>query len=195
MDKQHINVLLIEDNADYADLIREILGHARDVTIDCRSVETLSSALQCLAEGQCDIVLSDLFLPDRGARDIHEAPHALPRYTGHRVDCARRHYPHDKGDARRRTGLSCEGTVRRGSAGPFDVVIMDLTVPGSMGGAAAIKKLLAIDPSVRAIVSSGYSNDPVMTDFKAYGFKGIMLKPYKIKELSETLRDVLSSAE
>jgi two-component system cell cycle sensor histidine kinase/response regulator CckA len=72
---------------------------------------------------------------------------------------------------------------------------MDLTVPGSMGGAAAIKKLLAIDPSVRAIVSSGYSNDPVMTDFKAYGFKGIMLKPYKIKELSETLRDVLSSAE
>jgi two-component system cell cycle sensor histidine kinase/response regulator CckA len=78
---------------------------------------------------------------------------------------------------------------------PFDAVIMDLTVPGGMGGAEAIKKLLAIDPSVKAIVSSGYANDSVIADFRAHGFKGIILKPYKIKELSNTLRDVLSSAD
>jgi DNA-binding NtrC family response regulator len=64
MERQSINVLLIEDNPDYADLIREILRRAGDVKIDCHSAETLSSALQYLAEGQCDIVLSDLFLPD-----------------------------------------------------------------------------------------------------------------------------------
>ena len=70
---------------------------------------------------------------------------------------------------------------------PFNVVILDLTIPGNMGGEEVIKKLLKIDPQIKAIASSGYSNDPVMADFKAYGFSGIAIKPYKIEELSALL--------
>ena len=74
---------------------------------------------------------------------------------------------------------------------PFDVVIMDLTIAGGMGGKEAIKKLIEIDPEVKAIVSSGYANDPIMADFKKYGFSGVIAKPYKIKDLSKTLQKVM----
>jgi signal transduction histidine kinase len=76
---------------------------------------------------------------------------------------------------------------------PFAAVIMDLTVPGGMGGKEAIGKLLAIDPAVRAIVSSGYSEDPVMADFRAYGFRGVAIKPYRIRELSEVVAAVIGN--
>ena len=75
---------------------------------------------------------------------------------------------------------------------PFDAVIMDLTIPGGVGGKEAIKELIEIDPEVRAIVSSGYSNDPIMADFKSYGFKGVVAKPYEIRELVETLNHVIA---
>jgi CheY-like chemotaxis protein len=74
---------------------------------------------------------------------------------------------------------------------PFDAVIMDLTVPGGMGGKETIKQLLRIDPQVAAIVSSGYSNDPIMSDFEKYGFRGVATKPYSIEKLSWVLHDVL----
>ena len=76
---------------------------------------------------------------------------------------------------------------------PFDLVIMDLTIPGGMGGKAAIKKLLEIDPRAKVIVSSGYSNDPIMADFKNYGFCGALHKPYKIGEMSRVLHKILES--
>ncbi len=75
---------------------------------------------------------------------------------------------------------------------PFDAVIMDLTIPGGMGGKETIREFMKIDPGVRAIVSSGYSNDPIMANFKKYGFKGVIAKPYKIRELSEVLNTVIS---
>ncbi|CAD7773330.1 MAG: Sensor histidine kinase RcsC [Candidatus Methanoperedenaceae archaeon GB37] len=74
---------------------------------------------------------------------------------------------------------------------PFDVIIMDLTIPIGMGGKETINKLLEIDPTVKAIVSSGYSTDPVMTEFTKYGFKGFIIKPFKIKELGEVLYRVI----
>lgn len=75
----------------------------------------------------------------------------------------------------------------------FDAVLMDLTIPGGMGGKEAIEKLLKIDPNVNAIVSSGYSNDQVMSNYRRYGFKGVVTKPYKIQDLSEVLHEVIPS--
>jgi len=78
------------------------------------------------------------------------------------------------------------------SGKPFDLVIMDLTVPGGMGGKEAIHWLIEIDPDVRAIVSSGYSDNLVMSDFRQYGFKGVVAKPYKIQQLALALHNVLN---
>lgn len=78
------------------------------------------------------------------------------------------------------------------SGKPFDLVIMDLTIHGKMGGKEAIQKLLEIDPSVKAIVSSGYSNDPIMSDYVRYGFKGVIAKPYQLEQLSKTVHDVMT---
>lgn len=72
---------------------------------------------------------------------------------------------------------------------------MDLTIPGGMGGEKAIKKLIKIDPGIKAIVSSGYSDDPVMSSFREYGFSGVLLKPYIIQELSEVLHKVMYEEE
>jgi PAS domain S-box-containing protein len=77
------------------------------------------------------------------------------------------------------------------SGRPFDIVLMDLTVPGGMGGKEAIQQLLKIDPEVKAIVSSGYSNDPIMANFGEYGFKGVVAKPYTLQQLINAIQTVL----
>jgi sensor domain CHASE-containing protein/nitrogen-specific signal transduction histidine kinase len=77
--------------------------------------------------------------------------------------------------------------MARESEQPFDVVIMDLTVPGGMGGREAMAKLLEIDPQVKGIVSSGYSNDQILARYREYGFCGVMAKPYKVAEFAEIL--------
>jgi two-component system cell cycle sensor histidine kinase/response regulator CckA len=74
---------------------------------------------------------------------------------------------------------------------PFDAVIIDLTIRGGMGGTETIRKLREIDPDVRAIVSSGYFNDPIMSSYREFGFKGVITKPYRIEDLSEVLYKVL----
>jgi PAS domain S-box-containing protein len=74
---------------------------------------------------------------------------------------------------------------------PFRLVIMDLTVPGGMGGLEAMQELLAYDPGVTAIVSSGYSSDPVMAHYRKHGFRGMVPKPYKITDLARSIRTVL----
>ena len=75
---------------------------------------------------------------------------------------------------------------------PFDVVILDLTVPGGMGGAQVIPELLKIDPKVKAVVSSGYSNDPIMSNYEDYGFCGVIPKPYSKNQLAELLNKIIS---
>ena len=71
---------------------------------------------------------------------------------------------------------------------------MDLTVPGGMGGYEAIKELLKIDPKVRAVVSRGYSTDPIMANFRQYGFSGVVAKPYKVAEIEKAIRDAISES-
>ncbi len=73
---------------------------------------------------------------------------------------------------------------------PFVFVILDLTIPGGIGGQETIKELLKIDPNVKAVVSSGYSNDPVMSNFKDHGFCGVIPKPYTKDLLAEILNKI-----
>ena len=74
----------------------------------------------------------------------------------------------------------------------FDAVILDLTIPGGMGGKDAVSKILSLDPDASVIVSSGYSNDPVIADYRRYGFRAAVCKPYRIQELSTILHEVMA---
>lgn len=77
------------------------------------------------------------------------------------------------------------------SNNPFDLVILDLTIPGSMGGAETIPEILKINPEAKIAVSSGYSNDPVMANYKDHGLAGIIPKPYRQSQMAELLNNVL----
>ena len=74
---------------------------------------------------------------------------------------------------------------------PFDVVIMDLTIPGGIGGQEAVKYILDIDHKAKVIVSSGYTDDPVMANYAEYGFKAIVSKPYTMDNLQRVINQVL----
>ena len=78
---------------------------------------------------------------------------------------------------------------------PYDAAILDLTVPGGMGGKEAINKLLEIDPEIKAIVYSGYSEDPVLAKFQEYGFKGMIPKPFESRSLGSVLYKVLQGED
>jgi CheY-like chemotaxis protein len=74
---------------------------------------------------------------------------------------------------------------------PFDIVILDLSVPLGMGGKETIEQLIKFDPAVKAIISSGYTNDPVVQDFSRYGFSARLTKPYKIADLKTLLEQLM----
>ncbi|TFG66177.1 MAG: PAS domain S-box protein [Nitrospirales bacterium] len=76
----------------------------------------------------------------------------------------------------------------------FDAILLDLTIPGGMGGKEAIQHLRRLDPHVKAVVTSGYSDDPIMSDFQAYGFQDILVKPYKISDLAKTLESLCAQS-
>ena len=74
---------------------------------------------------------------------------------------------------------------------PFGMVILDLTVKSGMGGKDALRELRRLDPDVLAVVSSGYNEDPVMTDPQRFGFTTVLPKPYALKELSAVVERIL----
>ncbi len=82
-------------------------------------------------------------------------------------------------------------SVTQGRA--FDLVILDLSIPNGMGGVRAMEKLRAIDPEVFAIVSSGYSDDPVMANPAAYGFAAVLPKPYEPADMLRLVRNILAT--
>ena len=79
-----------------------------------------------------------------------------------------------------------------GSGQPYDVVILDMTVRGGMGGREAVQRLLRIDPAVRAIVSSGYSQDATMSRYRDFGFCGVVSKPYSVSELTQEIEQAIA---
>ncbi len=78
---------------------------------------------------------------------------------------------------------------------PYDFVILDLTVPGGMGGEETISKLLELNPKVKALVSSGYANDPIMAEYSRFGFRGVIPKPYTIENLSKELNNLKGATD
>lgn len=76
----------------------------------------------------------------------------------------------------------------------FDLVILDLTLPGGMGGKDALKKLIEIDPMVNAVVSSGYAMDATMSRYEDFGFRGVIAKPYEAAELGRTVHEAIAAS-
>jgi two-component system cell cycle sensor histidine kinase/response regulator CckA len=76
----------------------------------------------------------------------------------------------------------------------FDVVIMDLSIPGGMGGKETVQEILAVDPGAKVVVSSGYSNDPIMVNCKAFGFSSAIAKPFDMKSLKSVIEELLQDA-
>jgi CheY-like chemotaxis protein len=91
------------------------------------------------------------------------------------------------------TGEEALETYRaaRETGRPFDVVILDLTIRGGMGGMDALRKLMEIDPKVKAVVSSGYSDDVALTNYREQGFRAFLKKPYNVEDLRKTLDSLL----
>jgi len=90
---------------------------------------------------------------------------------------------------RARTGEEAIALFRESMNGghAFDAVILDLTVRGGMGGGEAVARILELDPGARVIASSGYATDPIMANYREYGFSGVLPKPYRFNELKEVL--------
>jgi len=78
---------------------------------------------------------------------------------------------------------------------PFDFVILDIIIPKGLGGKETIQNLRKINPEIKAIVSSGYSDDPIMSDYRRYGFCGMLAKPFQIEELSEVLYKIMEESK
>lgn len=74
---------------------------------------------------------------------------------------------------------------------PFDMVVMDLNIPGGIGGKEAVKDILKIDPNAKVVVSSGYSTDPLMINFAENGFSGVLAKPFEVAAVEGLLKDML----
>ncbi|HOD16819.1 MAG TPA: ATP-binding protein [Spirochaetota bacterium] len=149
-------------------------GTAFDLYIPAsdREPEPAQSANRQKKEGTFHILLMD---DEQMILDVGER--ILTR-MGHRVQ-------------RARNGEEAIELYRNASASGdgFDLVIMDLTIPGGKGGSETIGDLKVIDPDVRAIVSSGYSNNPVMANFREYGFCGVIVKPYRYDDLKHALEE------
>ncbi len=111
---------------------------------------------------------------------VREVAAEMLRSLGYQVEVAR-----DGAEV-----LSLHAKARE-SGQAFDAVIMDLTVPGGMGGRETIKKLFETDPEVKAIVSSGYSNDDVISNYRKYGFSGVVEKPYTLANVASVVHEVI----
>ncbi len=79
----------------------------------------------------------------------------------------------------------------KGRGAPFDLIILDLSVPDGIGGKEAFEKLHAADPGAKIVISSGFTNDPMLTDYASYGLSGVLAKPYRITEIKALLEKMI----
>jgi PAS domain S-box-containing protein len=140
-----------------------------------KKIEDKETVEDTFAAGEGKILLMD------DEKIIRETAEQLLSQKGYKVECAK-----DGEEAIELYQRAMEASQ------PFNAVILDLTIRGGMGGKEAVKKLQEIDPNVRAIVVSGYSNDPVLANYKEYGFCGVFAKHDKTEELGKTLHNVIN---
>ena len=133
-----------------------------------REAENTSTAAVGTKNGRI-LLMDDEVLVRKVATDMIAA-------LGHEVDSAE--------DGRKAIALFRQA---KESGKPYDLLILDLTVKGGMGGEAAIQKILEIDPTAKAVVSSGYADNPVVAHYRDYGFSAFLNKPYKLAALKECL--------
>ncbi|MGE4558969.1 MAG: ATP-binding protein [Desulfobulbus sp.] len=121
-----------------------------------------------------------LVMDDEAA--ICDLASAMLSHMGHEVDTCN-------------DGMEAVGRYEQALADgrPYDAVIMDLTIPGGLGGREAAEEILARDKDACLVVSSGYSHDPIMADYRRYGFRGVLSKPYKVADLERVMAAVLAA--
>jgi two-component system, cell cycle sensor histidine kinase and response regulator CckA len=140
---------------------------------DARAEETKSEAIPAAAHRGRVLVMDDEEM-------IRTVAGGMLAALGHEVGTA------ETGEAALEAYRAARATGR-----PFDVVVLDLTVRGGMGGIETLRRLVEIDPDVKAVVSSGYSDDAVLADFRGQGFQACLKKPYNLKELQSALSTLL----
>ncbi len=138
-----------------------------------RSAEPIENSDRAPYRGSGNILIMD------DEEDIRDAAKDLLSILGYTVETA---------ENGARAIAKYQKAMRSGD--PFDVVIMDLTVAGGMGGREATRKLLEIDQNAKIILSSGHLDEPIMIDFQHYGLVGVIAKPYNAVELGDILRKV-----
>lgn len=166
--KKHDGYIAVESEVGLGTTFHIYLPASED---KCSNADRVSPALQ---HGKGRVLVMD---DDDAVRD---AAGQMLEYLGYEVDYAR--------DGKEAINLYRESLE---SADKFDAVVMDLTIPGGMGGKEAIRHLREIDPDVRAIVSSGYSTDTVMAEYREHGFCGVVTKPYRIDSLSRAMQEAI----
>jgi nitrogen-specific signal transduction histidine kinase/CheY-like chemotaxis protein len=172
---------IIENHGGMATVSSQIgRGTALSVFLPAAPAGSPAGAPDAVKESAAEIYGQGKILVMDDEAMIRELAGEILQYLGYRVEFAQ-----DGAEA------VASYTAAFNSPDPFDAVILDLTVRGGMGGLGAINKLKAIDPRVKSIVSSGYSEDPGMTGFEDYGFCSAVAKPYTLEELGEILSAVL----
>ena len=174
--RKHGGNVTVESKYRHGTTFHIYLPSANGKSPDQRTADTAEQEIPVFGEGRV-LVMDDEAM-------IRKLAGELLSYLGYEVDFAR-----DGAEAVKHYKKALD------SKKPFDAVILDLTVKGGMGGKETIQKLVKIDPHVVAILSSGYCNDPGITDFDQYGFSGVVTKPYTMSELGAKLNQVVASRQ
>ena len=168
--KNHAGLLVVESELGKGTVFRFYLPASENKNARQAAVR------QDIHPGKGAILLMD------DEKDVRETVKEMLKHLGYEVRTAE--------DGRQALDMY---TKAQAAKNPFGAVILDLTVPGGLGGRETMEKLYKMDPSVKAIVSSGYANDPIMANYQQYGFAGVVPKPYKIEDVSKALQGLLHS--